>query len=88
MKENKYDFTYINNSTILIRKLFDEFKFKYMDFTEYPLFDDSFYIDGSHCNRNVYFQILKDLEIPVSLNFDNSFNISKKELKLIKSYFN
>ncbi|MFL2601047.1 MAG: hypothetical protein ACJ0PU_02815 [Flavobacteriaceae bacterium] len=88
MKENKYDFTYINNSTILIRKLFDEFKFKYMDFTEYLLFDDSFYIDGSHCNRNVYFQILKDLEIPVSLNFDNSFNISKKELKLIKSYFN
>ena len=41
MKENKYDFTYINNSTILIRKLFDEFKFKYMDFTEYLLFDDS-----------------------------------------------
>ena len=78
MKENNYDFSYINNSIIEITNLFDEFKFKYMDFTEYHLFDDSFYLDGSHCNRNVYFQILKDLKIPVNLDFDNSFNVSKR----------
>ena len=87
IKLNNYDYTFIDKSIIEINKLFIKYNFYYKDFTDYDLFDDSFYLDGSHSNRNVYYQILKDLKIPTNPYFDNDFNINKEELKSIKNYF-
>ena len=87
MKSEKYDYTFIEKSETEIKKLFIKYNFEFKDFTDYHLFDNSFYLDGSHANRNIYYQILKDLTIPTNPDFDNDFNINRKELKLLKNYF-
>jgi hypothetical protein len=87
IKSKKYDYSYMDKSIAETKKLFKEFNFIYKDFTFYDLFDDSYYLDGFHCNRNVYYQILKDLGVPTDSNFDNQFEVSEKELNLLKDYF-
>lgn len=82
-----YDYSYIKKSSKLITHLFDEFGFKFNDFTNIDFYDDSFYLDGFHCNRNIYYYILKDLKIPVNKNFDNFFNISIEEANFLNDYF-
>ena len=88
MKTGKYNYSYIDKSTQLIKYLFQDYDYNYKDFTDYNLFDDTFYLDGSHCNRNVYYQILKDLNIPIDTGFDNEKELSKGELIIISNYFN
>ena len=87
MNHPKYNYSYIKESSKLITDLFDEYGFKFKDFTNIDFYDDSFYLDGFHCNRNVYYYILKSLEIPVNPNFKNEFEISKKENYYLKNYF-
>lgn len=88
MKTGKYNYSYINKSSQLIKYLFRDYDYNYKDFTDYNLFDDTFYLDGSHCNRNVYYQILKDLNITIDTGFDNEKELSKGELIIISDYFN
>ena len=87
MNHPKYNYSYIKESSKLITDLFDEYRFKFKDFTNIDFYDDSFYLDGFHCNRNVYYYILKSLEIPVNPNFKNEFEISKKENYYLENYF-
>tara|TARA_B110000240_G_scaffold122988_1_gene137288 strand:+ start:2737 stop:3759 length:1023 start_codon:yes stop_codon:yes gene_type:complete len=87
MKSGTYNYSYIEKSVEKIKELFSNYKYHYKDFTVYDSFDDSFYLDGSHCNRNVYYQILKDLNIPVDFSFDNKFEVNKKEIIYINNYF-
>jgi hypothetical protein len=87
MKSENYDFSFIKKSLKEINKLFKENNYEFKDFTNYILFDDSFYLDGSHANRNIYFQILKDLKIQTNSYFDNDFQIKREELESLKSFF-
>ena len=87
MKSDKYNYTFIEKSKIEIEHLFSEYNYQSKDFTEYDSFDDSFFLDGSHCNRNVYYQIIKDLKIPANPYFDNFFNASKFEIELVNKNF-
>ena len=87
MNNPKYDYSYIKESSKLIAHLFDEYGFKFKDFTNMNFYDDSFYLDGFHCNRNIYYNILKELKIPVNKNFDNTFNISIEEANFLNEYF-
>tara|TARA_B100001175_G_scaffold315374_1_gene326784 strand:+ start:450 stop:1484 length:1035 start_codon:yes stop_codon:yes gene_type:complete len=87
MKLKNYDYTFIDKSISEIKKLFIKYNFHFKDFTDFNLFDDSFYLDGSHSNRNVYYQILKELKIPTNFSFDNDFDINEEELKSLKNYF-
>ncbi len=87
MKSDKYNYTFIEKSKIEIEHLFSEYNYQFKDFTEYDYFDDSFFLDGSHCNRNVYYQIIKDLKIPANPYFDNFFNASKFEIELVNKNF-
>ena len=87
MNHPKYDYSYIKESSKLITDLFDKYGFKFKNFTNIDFYDDSFYLDGFHCNRNVYYYILKGLEIPLNSNFKNEFEISKKEKSYLDEYF-
>lgn len=86
-KMKTYNYTYITKSTKQISKLFDKYEYHFQDFTAYNSFTDSFYLDGSHCNRNVYYQILKDLNIPININFDNEYEIAAEDKRLMINYF-
>ena len=87
MKSENYDFSFIEKSVKEINRLFINHNYEFKDFTNYNLFDDSFYLDGSHANRNIYYQILKDLKILTNSNFDNDFQINREELESLKNYF-
>jgi len=87
MNNPKYDYSYIKESSNLILQLFDEYGFKFKDFTNIDYYDDSFYLDGFHCNRNIYYYILRELKIPVNKNFDNTFNLSKEDASFLNQYF-
>jgi hypothetical protein len=87
MNSSKYDYSYIDKSTKIIEQLFLKHRFYYKNFTNYNFYNDSFYLDGFHPNRNIYYKILKDLNIPVNTNFDNTKNINQNELKLLTKYF-
>ena len=87
MNNPKYDYSYIKESSKLIIQLFDEYGFKFKDFTNIDYYDDSFYLDGFHCNRNIYYYILRELKIPVNKNFDNTFNLSKEDASFLNQYF-
>jgi len=87
MNNSKYNYSYMKESSILITHLFDKYGFKFNDFTNIDLFDDSFYLDGFHCNRNVYYYILKGLGVPLNPNFKNEFEISEEEKYYLNNYF-
>lgn len=88
LNSEKIDYSFIEKSQVEIKKIFKKYNFIYEDFTFYKKFNDSFYLDGSHSNRNVYYQILKDINFPVNKNFDNRFQMSKKEFEYLKTYYN
>ena len=87
MSNPKYDYSYINKSSKLITHLFDKYGFKFNDLTKIDLYEDSFYLDGFHCNRNVYYYILKVLGISVNPNFKNEFKISEHDKINLNNYF-
>lgn len=87
MNNPKYDYNYIKESSILITHLFDKYGFKFKDLTKIDLYDDSFYLDGFHCNRNVYYYILQVLGISVNSDFKNEFEISNQEKITLNNYF-
>jgi hypothetical protein len=87
MSNPKYDYSYINKSSKLITHLFDKYGFKFNDFTKIDLYEDSFYLDGFHCNRNVYYYILQVLGISVNSNFKNDFEISEHDKITLNNYF-
>lgn len=81
------DFSFIYKSSKELKNMFSDFGFVFKDFTNFKFFDDTFYLDGSHPNRNVYFRILKELGIQTNHNFKNNFQIEINELNLLKKYF-
>tara|TARA_B100001059_G_C17786943_1_gene557717 strand:+ start:265 stop:1194 length:930 start_codon:yes stop_codon:yes gene_type:complete len=87
MNNPKYEYSYINESSKLITHLFDSFGFKFSDLTKIDLFEDSFYLDGYHSNRNIDYYILQVLGISVNSNFKNEFEISKQEKITLNNYF-
>ena len=87
MSSPEYNYDYINESSKLLELLFDEYGFKFHDLSNIELFDDSFYLDGFHSNRNIYFHILNYLGIPLNSDFKNEFEISKEEMSNMKKYF-
>ena len=87
MNNSKYDYKYIYESSRLINHTFDRYGFKFNDLTNIDLFDDTFYLDGFHCNRNVYFYILHIIGVSTNSKFKNEYEISKKEKIALDSYF-
>ncbi|MEK9782536.1 MAG: hypothetical protein VW266_06290, partial [Flavobacteriales bacterium] len=87
MKNGCYDYGYMNLTSEKLSVLFYEYGYIFEDLTMFDEFDDEFYLDGSHCNRNVYYGILKKLGVPVNKSFDNDFDINKRELERMKKYF-
>ena len=86
MQSNKYDYSYIKKASNKLKQLFNKFNYTFLDLTSYDRFEDHYYLDGFHCNRNVYFQLLKELKIPIDQTFDNHFNVNKTELLVTKKY--
>lgn len=87
MNNPNYNYSYVEKSSTLIINLFDKYRFKFKDFTKIDLFDDSFYLDGFHCNRNAYYYIVKELGISLNSNFKNEFEISNPEKVALINYF-
>ena len=87
MSNPSYEYSYINESSKLITHLFDKYGFKFDDLTKIDLYEDSFYLDGFHCNRNVYYYILKVLGISINPNFKNEFEISEHDKINLNNYF-
>lgn len=85
---NSLNYKYLNIASTEIKKIFDFYNYTFKDFSGLNTFDDTYYLDGFHCNRNVYYEILKNLNIPTNQFFDNDFEINKNELLLIEKYFN
>ena len=87
MNNPRYEYSYINESSKLVTRLFGKYGFKFNDLTKINLYEDSFYLDGYHCNRNVYYYILKVLGISVNPNFKNEFEISEHDKINLNNYF-
>lgn len=87
MNNPKYNYSYINNSSKLIKPLFNNYGFAFKDLTKIDLYDNSFYLDGFHCNRNVYYYIIQILGMSVNSNFKNEFEISNQEKITLNNYF-
>lgn len=87
MNNPKYNYSYIDNSSKLITTLFDNYGFTFKDLTKIDLYDDSFYLDGFHCNRNVYYYIIQTLGVSVNSDFENEFKISNQEKITLNNYF-
>lgn len=87
MNNTRYEYSYINESSKLVTQLFHKYGFKFSDLTKIDLYEDSFYLDGFHCNRNVYYYILKVLGISINPNFKNEFEISEHDKINLNNYF-
>lgn len=87
MNNSKYDYKYIYESSKLIKHTFDRYGFKFNDLTKIDLYDDTFYLDGFHCNRNVYYYILQIIGVSTNLKFKNEYEISTKDKIALDTYF-
>ena len=83
----KYDYSYLDKSSNEISELFSKYNYLFKDFTGFDLFDDLYYLDGFHCNRNVYYYILGELGLIVDNEFDNEFEIKSNDFFSLKNYF-
>lgn len=86
MQSKNYD--YIKKSSLEIKKIFNSYSFIFEDFTQLDFYGDEYYLDGFHCNRNVYYKILKELNIKINKDFDDTFEIKNDEIYALKEYFN
>ena len=82
-----YNFSYIKKSSKKLNQIFQKYNYTFVDLTYIDKFNDSYFIDSFHCNRNVYFDILKKLGVSINKDFDNHFNISESELSNMEDYF-
>jgi hypothetical protein len=87
MNNKNYDYSYIKKSSSILNRLFDNYGFVFKDFSRIVSYDNSFYLDGFHCNRNVYFHMLKELGVSVNPYFKNEFELSEEESNFLIDYF-
>jgi hypothetical protein len=88
MNSSKYDYGYLDKSSIEISNLFNKHNYLFKDFTKLDAFEDKYYLDGFHCNRNVYYFILGELGLNVNKSFINDFEVESNEFFYLKNYFN
>ena len=81
------NYSYISKAKINLINLFDNYDFIFEDFTKIEGFNDNFFLDGFHCNRNIYYEILNKLGFKTNKSFDNSLNLSEQEKMFLTRNF-
>ena len=80
-------YTYLNVASREINSLFNKHQFFYVDFSSFNQFGDEYYLDGLHCNRNVYYAMINILIDSANPDFDNNFEVNKELYLSMKKYY-